>query len=123
LQDGLSNWNFHPRNFGSVLHCVEIGGAYHFALNAEQGAFLYTPPKDAIDRAAGCCRAAKKLEELFTALGMLEQQFGLAIDIGEFAFNTLTLGLNDCLFTASKYVFTIETFWGLSAGSGVWLKV
>ena len=86
LQDGLSNWDFHPRDFGSVLHCVEIGGAYHFALNSKQDAFLYTPPKDAIERHASCCRAEKKLEEVFTALGMLKQRFGLAIDIGESAF-------------------------------------
>lgn len=77
------DWHFHPRDFGSVLHCVEINGAFHFALNVKQDTFLYKPPKDAIGRQARCCRAEKKLEEVFTALGMLHQQFGLAMDIGE----------------------------------------
>ena len=86
LQDGLPEWNFHPRHFGSVLHCVEIDGLYHFALNSKRDSYLYAPPKEALERYAGCCRARKKLEEVFTALGMLDQQFGIAIDIGEFFF-------------------------------------
>ncbi|CAL8461741.1 g1272 [Coccomyxa elongata] len=82
LQDGLPKWSFHPRHFGSVLHCVELDGLYHFALNSKRDSYLYAPPKEALARHAACCRARKKLEEVFTALGMLTQQFGLAIDIG-----------------------------------------
>ncbi len=65
---------------------MEIDGAYHFGLDAKQDAFLYAPPREAVDRQLICCRAEKKLEEVFTALGMLDQRFGLAIDIGELAF-------------------------------------
>lgn len=76
---------------------MEIDGAFHYSLSAKQDSFFYAPPKVALERHAGCCRAEKKLEEVFTAMDLLDQQFGLAIDLGKNAFiNMLPVSANEC---------------------------